>query len=85
MKATLHLNSESTSIEIDLPEAQPLSKMRARVNIYSNISHTLWTATLGNVVAEVVSTTPDPRATLAQLVANLRNETMRAAAQSTHH
>jgi hypothetical protein len=84
MRAQLHLLQETTGIDIDLPEALPLAKMRARLDIYSNITHTLWTASVGNAVAEVVSTSPDPRATLAKLANSLQHAILQAA-QATPH
>lgn len=84
MRAQLHLLNETSTIDIDLPEAQALSKMRARVSIYSNITHTLWTASVGNVVAEVVSTTPDPANTLRVLACSLQNEVLKAASETPY-
>lgn len=85
MKAQLHLLNESITIDIDLPEAQALKQMQARLDVYSNITHTRWCASTHTASAEVVSTSPDPRATLAQLAALLQNEVLKAASTETQH
>ena len=85
MRALLHLLNETTSIDIDLPEAQALKSMRARLDVYSNITHTRWVASTRNATAEVISTTPDPRGTLAKLLAHLRDEVSLAASTENVH
>lgn len=85
MRAQLHLLNETSGIDIDLPEAASLSQMRARVDVYSNIDHTRWTASTRTASAEVISTAPDPRATLAKLAAKLQNEVLKAEQATTQH
>lgn len=79
MRAQLHLLNESTNIEIDLLETQAIAQMRARLDIYSNIDHIRWCASTRTASAEVISTHPDPRGTLAKLATQLRDEVSRAA------
>lgn len=84
MKATLYLTSgESTPMIIELPEAAEISAMRAQLNVYSNIDHVLWQASIHTASVEHVSTSPDPAHSLSVLATKLRSELAQQAATVT--
>jgi hypothetical protein len=71
MKAALHLQSESTALDICIPIPEALQ--RCKMDIHSLGYATLWEATLGSRTVQHYSTTPDPAAALRALAAALQH------------
>jgi hypothetical protein len=72
MKANLYC-PEISQITVDLPEAQALRNMHARLNIYSHGDCVIWEATTPTHSVQHVSTYPDPAGSLTALATKLRS------------